>query len=78
MIMILWLIASLQSVVALLPARSSTLPRAPRTATVLRVVADAICRGLGRDTRESVQGLRQANMYMNDLSCCENTCGEVC
>ena len=42
------------------------------------IVADAICRGLGRDTRESVQGLRQANMYMNDLSCCENTCGEVC
>ena len=42
------------------------------------IVADAISRGLGRDTRESVQGLRQANMYMNDLSCCENTCGEVC
>ena len=42
------------------------------------IVADAISRGLGRDTKAAVQGLRQANMYMNDLSCCENTCGEVC
>ena len=42
------------------------------------IVADAISRGLGRDTKAVVQGLRQANMYMNDLSCCENTCGEVC
>jgi len=42
------------------------------------IVADAIFRGLGRDTKAAVQGLRQANMYMNDLSCCENTCGEVC
>ena len=36
------------------------------------IVADAISRGLGRDTKAAVQGLRQANMYMNDLSCCEN------
>ena len=42
MMMILWLIASLQSVVALWPARSSTLPRAPRTATVLRAAGDAM------------------------------------
>ena len=42
MIMILWLIASLQSVVALWPARSSTLPRAPHTATVLRAAGDAM------------------------------------
>ena len=42
------------------------------------IVADAICRGLGRDTKAAVQSLRQANMYMGDLSCCENTCGEVC
>ena len=42
------------------------------------IVADAICRGLGRETKTAVAGLRQANMYMADLSCCENTCGEVC
>ena len=42
------------------------------------IVADAICRGLGRDTKAAVQGLRKDNMYMNDLSCCENTCGDVC
>merc|ERR1712204_113375 len=42
------------------------------------IVADAICRGLGRDTKPAVQLLRQSNMYMADLSCCENTCGEVC
>ena len=38
--MILWLIASLQSVMALSPARRSLLPRAPRTATVLRAAGD--------------------------------------
>ena len=42
MMMILWLIASLQSVVAMRPARSSTLPRAPRTATVLHAAGDAM------------------------------------
>ena len=42
MIMILWLIASLQSVMALSPARRSLLPRAPRTATVLRAAGDAM------------------------------------
>ena len=42
------------------------------------IVAEAICRGLGRETKTAVAGLRQANMYMADLSCCENTCGEVC
>ena len=39
---ILLLIVSLQSVVALSPARSSLLPRAPRTATVLRAAGDAM------------------------------------
>ena len=42
------------------------------------IVADAICRGLGRDTRSAVQSLRVTDMYMDDLSCCESTCGEVC
>ena len=42
------------------------------------IVANAICRGLGRDTRSAVQSLRVTDMYMDDLSCCESTCGEVC
>jgi thioredoxin reductase len=42
------------------------------------IVADAICRGLGRDTKAEVLGLRRANMFLDDLACCENTCGEVC
>ena len=32
------------------------------------IVAEAICRGLGRETKTAVAGLRQANMYMADLS----------
>lgn len=42
------------------------------------IVSDAICRGLGRDTTSAVQSLRQTNMYLDDLACCESTCGEVC
>ena len=42
------------------------------------IVADAICRGLGRDTKPAIQSLRLANMYMDDLTCCESTCGQVC
>ena len=42
------------------------------------IVADAICRRLGRDTRSAVQSLKVTDMYMDDLSCCESTCGEVC
>ncbi|KAH8061715.1 pyridine nucleotide-disulfide oxidoreductase [Aureococcus anophagefferens] len=37
------------------------------------IVADAICRGLGRETKTAVAGLRQA--HMADLSCCENVAG---
>jgi len=42
------------------------------------IVADAICRGLGRDTKPAVDALRKTNMYMDDLACCESTCGDVC
>jgi len=42
------------------------------------IVADAICRGLGRDTTSAVESLRLTNMFLDDLSCCEGTCGEVC
>ncbi|KAH8052623.1 pyridine nucleotide-disulfide oxidoreductase [Aureococcus anophagefferens] len=41
------------------------------------IVADAICRGLGRETKTAVAGLRQANMYTADLSCCENVRRQV-
>ena len=42
------------------------------------VVADAICRGLGRDTVAAVEQCRKMDMFMDDLSCCESTCGDAC
>ena len=42
------------------------------------VVADAICRGLGRDTELAVTHCRGSNMYLDDFSCCNDTCGDVC
>ena len=42
------------------------------------IVANAICQGLGRDTRAAVTECRNANMYLDDLGCCEDTCGDVC
>ena len=42
------------------------------------LVADAICRGLGRDTQSAVQEARSSNMYLDDLACCEGVCGEAC
>ena len=42
------------------------------------IVANAICRGLGRDTTAAVEECRKSNMYMDDFKCCEGTCGEVC
>ena len=42
------------------------------------IVADAICRRLGRDTREVVDECRTKNMYLDDLKCCKTTCGETC
>jgi len=42
------------------------------------IVADTICRALGRDTAEAVERCRETNMYLDDLSCCEGACGETC
>jgi hypothetical protein len=43
------------------------------------VVANAICRGLGRrDADAAVDICRKTNMYLDDLKCCEVTCGETC
>ena len=39
------------------------------------VVANAICRGLGKDTRAAVAECRKMNMYLDDFKCCESTCG---
>merc|ERR1712194_641049 len=42
------------------------------------LVAEAICAGLGRDTRAGVTESTRANMYLEDFSCCADTCGDVC
>ena len=42
------------------------------------IVANAICEGLGMDTKMAIAECRKANMYLDDLSCCEDTCGDVC
>ena len=42
------------------------------------IVADAICRGLGRDTTEAVEECRKTNMFLDDFKCCKATCGEAC
>ena len=42
------------------------------------IVADAVCRRLGRDTKSAVDSLRQTNMFLDDLKCCKGTCGNVC
>ncbi len=42
------------------------------------VVANAICKGLGMDTRAAVKECRQSNMFLDDFSCCGDTCGDVC
>ena len=38
------------------------------------VVADAIAQRLGLDTEEAVAARRAAGMYLDDLSCCEESC----
>ncbi len=38
------------------------------------VVADAIAQRLGMDTTEAVAARRAAGMYLDDLSCCEESC----
>ena len=42
------------------------------------IVASAICGGLGIDTRAAIAECRKANMYLDDFSCCGDTCGDVC
>ena len=42
------------------------------------VVANAICEGLGLDTKAAVAECRSVNMYLDDFARCEDTCGEVC
>ena len=42
------------------------------------VVADAIARGLGRETGGAVEAARDMNMFMDDFECCKAACGEAC
>ena len=42
------------------------------------IVADAICRGLGRDTKSAVEDAREMNMYLDDFDCCEGVCNDAC
>lgn len=42
------------------------------------IVANAICEGLGLDNRAAIAECRKMHMYLDDLSCCEDTCGDVC
>ena len=42
------------------------------------IVANSICDGLGVDTKMAVAECRKNNMYLDDLACCEDTCGDVC
>jgi len=42
------------------------------------IVADAICRGLGHDTKAAVEVCRLTNMYLDDFKCCKTECGEAC
>jgi len=42
------------------------------------VVANAICSRLGRDTAQAIEVSRKMDMYLDDLQCCEGTCGDAC
>ena len=42
------------------------------------VVADAIARGLGRDTADAVAQCRKTNMFLDDFECCEGSCQVGC
>ena len=42
------------------------------------IVADAIARGLGRDTTDSVQECRDMDMFLDDFECCKSACGDAC
>ena len=40
------------------------------------IVANAICRGLGLDTKGAVEKCRKHDMYLDDFNCCEDACGD--
>ena len=42
------------------------------------VVADAIAKGLGMDTKAAVAACREMNMFLDDFECCKAACGETC
>ena len=42
------------------------------------VVADAIARGLGRETRDAVEKCREMDMFMDDFESCKDACGDTC
>ncbi|CAN0074243.1 unnamed protein product [Discosporangium mesarthrocarpum] len=42
------------------------------------VVANAICQGLGMDTKAAKGDCRSNNMYLDNFETCEDTCGDVC
>ena len=42
------------------------------------VVADAIAKGLGMDTKTAVASCREMNMFLDDFECCKAACGETC
>ena len=42
------------------------------------VVADAIAKGLGMDTKTAVASCREMNMFLDDFECCKGACGETC
>jgi len=45
------------------------------------IVADAICRGLGRDTTAAREEARKMNMFLEldeAMACCTGTCDDSC
>ena len=42
------------------------------------IVADAIARGLGKDTTDAVAQCRKTNMFLDDFECCQGSCQEGC
>ena len=42
------------------------------------VVAEAIAKELGRDTKRAVNECRTNNMFLDDFQCCEGVCGDTC
>ena len=42
------------------------------------IVADAIARGLGHETAQTIDECRKMDMFLDDFSCCKGACGDVC